>query len=195
MKKGKIIILDGSPSVGKTTIALSIQENKEEPFLYAGIDSFVQMFPSKWISFNPQSMKPEGLEFVFTKDKEGQPVIRFATGQYGERLIHGYINAIKGLAAAGNNVIADGVITKKEWLEYMHTCLEGFACCYVGLYAPLKVLEAREARRFEPKGVARGRFDDVYSLKKQYDLFIDTSKTKPEKAAKQILEFLKHNRE
>lgn len=191
MSKGKIIILDGCPSAGKTTIAKKIQEQSDEPYLYAGIDVFVHMIPAQWITFSQELTKAAGFEFVLGTDEQGRPSIKLGLGEWGEKLILGYVNAIRGLAEAGNNVIADGVITKAKWLEYISLSLKDFDTCFVGLFAPLEVLEERERYRLEPAGQARGRFQEVYSLEKSYDLIIDTSKISPDKAAKNILTSMK----
>lgn len=187
MKQGNIIFLDGSPSAGKTTIAAAIQEASEVPYFYASVDMFVQMMPKRWISFTSALSGKEGFEFALTQNENGRSEIKFGAGPMGENLIQGYLLVVKGLASAGNHVIADGVITKKEWLERMKGELKEFKLLTVCLFAPLGVLEKREKERWEPEGMARGRFDEVYSLKEEYDLIIDTSKISPAKAAREIL--------
>ena len=190
MEKGKIIILNGCPSVGKSTIAEEIQLTVDEPYLYAGIDTFVHMIPSSWFVFTNELTKTEGIQFIIGKDEDGKPTIKLGMTPTLEKLMMGYINAVKGLAEAGNNVIVDGVITKKEWFDYIEERFKGFTTCFVGLYAPLDVLEDRERARWEPDGHARGRFEEVYSLQKEYDIYIDTSKSSAEKAAETIVDFI-----
>jgi chloramphenicol 3-O-phosphotransferase len=45
---GQIIFLNGTSSAGKTTLAHAIQEESQQPYLLAGIDSFFAMVPEKW---------------------------------------------------------------------------------------------------------------------------------------------------
>ena len=188
--KGRIIILDGSPSVGKTTIAKQIQEIAEEPFYYFPIDDFMKKLPSRWIRFTDDLSTVDGIGFQLTTDQNGKAEIKFKAGLYGEKLIQGYINAIKGFSEAGNNVIADAIITDPKWLQWMTNTFSSFPTHFIGLTAPLEVLESREKRRFEPQGTTRGRYKEVYEIEKAYDLMIDTSKVKPEQAAKKILKLV-----
>jgi len=193
MEKGKVIILDGCPSSGKTTIAEEIQASIGDPYLYAGIDTFVHMIPENWISFSSELNKVKGIEFIFSTDEGGKSMIKLGVNPTVEKLVRGYVNAIKGLAEAGNNVIADGVITKKEWFDYIKETFDDLTTCYVGLYAPLEVLEKRESARWDLDGQARGHFKEVYELQKEYDLFIDTSETTVLSAAKTIIDFMKRS--
>lgn len=184
---GHIIILDGSPSVGKSTIAKQIQEIAEEPFYYFPIDEFMKKLHSRWIQFVDDLSIVEGIGYQIGTDEAGKTVIKFRAGPVGEKLIKGYIQTIKGFSETGNHVIADAIITDQVWLEWMEEAFHNLPTHFVGLHAPLGVLEAREKRRFEPEGTTRGRYTEVYAMKKPYDLTIDTSKINAESAAKTIL--------
>ncbi|ADI37465.1 putative Chloramphenicol 3-O phosphotransferase [Waddlia chondrophila 2032/99] len=185
--KGAIIILDGSPSVGKSTIAKEIQEIAEEPYYYLPIDEFVNKLPSRWIHFTDDLTDIEGIGFHPTTDSEGNAEIKFKAGPLGEKLIRGYINAVKGFSKAGNHVVADAIITDLKWLDWLTKQLSQYPVVFIGLHAPLKVLEQREKERFELQGTARGRYQEVYGMKKPYDLEIDTSLISPKEAAVKIL--------
>lgn len=185
--KGKVIILDGSPSVGKSTIAEEIQEIADTPYYYLSVDDFVKKLPLRWMQFTDDLENIEGIGFQPTTDSEGNPEIRFKAGPLGEKLILGYINAIAGFAQAGNCIVADAIITDPKWLEWLSDQLSEFPTFLIGLWAPLEVLEQREKTRFEPQGTTRGRFKEVYSLEKPYDLQIDTSRTTAKEAAVKIL--------
>jgi chloramphenicol 3-O phosphotransferase len=183
---GNIIILDGSPSVGKTTIAEKLQEIMEEPYLYFPIDLFVRRLPTGWIQFARDLTRPAALTYKMETDSEGKPKITLEIGPVGEKLIQGYLNAIQGFSTAGNHVIGDAIITDAKWLESMERTFLHLPVYFIGLFAPLEELEKREKSRFELPGTTRGRFDPVYSLSKEYDLFIDTSKLSSEEAAEKI---------
>lgn len=191
---GNIIILDGSPSVGKSTIARQIQEMADEPFYYFPIDDFMKKLPSRWIQFTDNLSLVEGIGYQMDTDPNGKPLIRFKAGPIGEKLIKGYILAIKGFSESGNHVIADAIITDQVWLEWMEEAFHALPTLFVGLHAPLEVLEVRERKRFEPTGTTRGRYAEVYGIEKPYDLTIDTSKINAEKAAQMILKQLNPDR-
>ena len=49
MNKGKVIVLNGVSSSGKTTLAKAMQEAFDEPYIRLSIDDFINMMPEKLI--------------------------------------------------------------------------------------------------------------------------------------------------
>lgn len=49
MNKGKIIVLNGVSSSGKTTLVKEIQDAFDKPYMRLSIDDFINMMPSKMI--------------------------------------------------------------------------------------------------------------------------------------------------
>jgi energy-coupling factor transporter ATP-binding protein EcfA2 len=60
---GKIVILNGASSSGKTTLLKLLQERLEQPYLNAGIDKFIWMLPERWLVFWPPAPYPGLLRF------------------------------------------------------------------------------------------------------------------------------------
>lgn len=193
-EKGHVIILDGCSSSGKTSTALALQKILEPPYLYVSLDEMMRTLPAQLIELVSASSLSNhdvrGIRFIQQKDEEGKPSISVHLGPYGEKMIYGFINTIKGLVEAGNNVICDTIITDLKWYDLLKKTLQGFSITFIGLYAPLEVLELREINRREPLGLARGRFKAVYQETKKYDLFIDTSQVSIKEAAEQIKTFI-----
>jgi chloramphenicol 3-O-phosphotransferase len=48
LEKGRIIILNGVSSVGKSTLAKTLQERLSDPFYLMDVDTFVRMAPEKY---------------------------------------------------------------------------------------------------------------------------------------------------
>ena len=89
------------------------------------------------------------------------------------------------LAAAGNHLIIDEVLTGEERTEYA-TLLAPYDVFRVGVRAPLDVLEAREAARGDRLiGLARWQFGRVHR-DMAYDLEVDTSAETPLACAERI---------
>jgi len=96
-------------------------------------------------------------------------------------------HAIAAMAAQGNNLIVDDVMLENEHEEYA-TLLSGFETLFVGVFAPLGVLEARERERGDRMiGLARWQYDRVHRGKK-YDLEIDSGSLGPLECATLIKE-------
>jgi chloramphenicol 3-O phosphotransferase len=128
---------------------------------------------------------PDGLIFEKIKD-QGPPSIIIRTGPVLERAMQGMRRAIAAMAAAGNNLIVDEVMIGLDKAQEYRDLLSDFDVRFVGLFAPLDVLEARERERGDREiGLARWQFDRVHQGV-TYDLMIDTATTTPVENARTI---------
>nr|WP_298688681.1 chloramphenicol phosphotransferase [uncultured Dongia sp.] len=178
MKKARIVILNGVGSAGKGSIAKALQTIAAEPFLHVSMDVFCEMLPPAYFDH------PDG--FVFeTMQQDGKPSVVITTGAVGERLLRGMRHAIAAMAAEGNDIIVDDVLLGAEKVEYRQL-LAPFDVYWVGVMAPLDVLETRERDRGDRLiGLARWQFNKVHK-NMTYDLEIDTSKATPLACAQMI---------
>ncbi len=168
---GKIIILNGTSSSGKTCIVRVLQNILEEPYLEAGIDKFIWMMP------------PRYLERPLWDDVLG---LADHAGEAGHTLVAGMHQAIEALSRTGNNVIADHVLVEPAWLRDISDRLYELPAYLIGVRCPLEVLENREKqRKNRTLGQARLQYDLVH-IPGIYDLEVDTSRFTPEECAAQI---------
>ncbi|HSJ87358.1 MAG TPA: AAA family ATPase [Anaerolineales bacterium] len=150
---GKIIIINGPSSSGKTTLALAAQKQFDIPFLRFSFDLFLdnQVLPLEQIrngSFSWEAMRSS----VF-------------------RGIH---RCLPALANAGNNLIFDHIIESKSWLEDLLPSVSGLDVFFVGLHCSLPELERREAERGNRRsGEARTDFETVHNIT-SYDLELNS---------------------
>jgi len=168
MKPGKIIILNGTSSSGKTSIVAALQDMLAEPFLDAGIDKFIWMLPRRYLS------RPLWDE-----------VLGLATeaGPVGQRLMSGMHHTIAALSRAGNNVVADHVLVERQWLLECSRLFSELPALFVGVCCPLEVVERREAERKDRTlGQARAQFQLVHAHG-IYDLEVNTAESSPEGCA------------
>lgn len=170
-KIARIIFLNGVGSVGKTSLAKALQDITTEPFLYVAMDAFMDMMPAAYFDH------PDG--FVFeTIEQDGKPSVVIKTGSVGERTLRGMRHAVVALAAQGNDLIIDDVLLGAEKDEY-RKLLAPFEVHWVGVFAPLDVLEARERSRGDRLiGLSRWQYDKVHK-DMSYDLEIDTNQATP----------------
>jgi chloramphenicol 3-O phosphotransferase len=173
MAQGKIIILNGTSSSGKTSIVKALQTALGEPYLDAGLDRFLWMLPKRY------------LERPLWDDVLG---LASQAGEIGHQLVAGMHQAILALSKSGNNVIADHVLVEPSWVE---ACIDLFGesqIYLVGVHCPLEVLEQREnSRRDRTLGQAKLQFDLVHKYV-LYDVEVDTSISSPEGCANQIMQ-------
>ncbi len=90
------------------------------------------------------------------------------------------------MAAEGNHLVVDEVMIGPEKPREYRRLLARFEVRFVGLFAPLDVLEARERARGDREiGLARWQYERVHR-DKVYDLEIDTATTTPLETARTI---------
>ena len=177
--RSHIVILNGVGSVGKTTTARALQEICAAPLLHVSMDAFLEMLPKAMFGH------PDGLVFE-TIEQQGLPSVAIRTGPVLERAMQGMRHAIAALAAKGNHLVVDEVMTRDGQAGAYRHLLSDFDLRLVGLFAPLEVLEARERQRGDRAiGLARWQYDRVH-CGVVYDLKIDTTKSSPMQSARII---------
>jgi chloramphenicol 3-O phosphotransferase len=116
----------------------------------------------------------------------GGPSLAIATGPVMDRAMHGMRRAVAAMAAAGNDLIVDDVMLGRGEADDYRALLAGQEVRFVGLFAPLDVLEARERARGDRLiGLARWQFDRVHAGV-AYDLRLDTAVDAPAACAERI---------
>lgn len=175
----RIVILNGVGSVGKSSTAKALQVIASGPFLRVSMDSFFEMLPEGMIGH------PEGVVFE-TTERDGVSSVAIRTGPVMQRAMRGMRHAIAAMARQGNDLIVDDVMLGHGEGQEYRDLLAYFDLRFVGLFAPLDVLEARERQRGDRLiGLARWQFDRVHDGL-SYDLEIDTTTTSPLDCAHRI---------
>ncbi len=175
IKPGKIILLNGTSSAGKTSILKELQRILPEPYLDAGIDKFIWMLP------------PRYLDRPLWDDVLGRAV---EAGAMGHQLFSGMHHALAELSKAGLNVVADHVLVEPAWVTECAALLRDLPAYLIGIRCPLQVVEQRERdRRDRTLGQARAQFERVHQFC-VYDFEVDTSTANVEESAQQIAAYV-----
>lgn len=179
MAKPFVIILNGVGSVGKSSAAKALQEVARQPLLHVSMDAFLEMLPPRMVGH------PDG--FVFeTIDDGGKPSVVIHSGPVLARLMSGMRRAVAAMVDEGNSLVVDEVMLGGGEADDYRRLLGGCDLYFVGLFAPLAVLEARERQRGDrAPGLARWQYDRVHRGV-GYDLEIDTTDISPAEAARTI---------
>ena len=185
MGQGNIVLLNGTSSSGKTTIAQALQEVMETPYLHTGIDQFlIERLPKRLIVYSDgiHPATAEGWLAVFRDEALSQVRI----GPMGYQWIAGMYRAIAVLAEEGLDVIVDDVIYDQHVLKIAVQTLPAQQVFFVGIRCPLEVAEGREqARGRRAKRGARTFFNLVH-VHGIYDLEVDSATCSPMECAMQI---------
>ena len=151
---GKIIMLNGASSAGKSTLARLLQQRLDDPFLH--------------------------LSFDHLRDSNSLPMERIRNGTLDwahmrPAVFDGFHRSLHAFAVAGNNLIVDHIIEQEQWLADLVEMLATFDVFFVGVHCPLPELERRErARGDRPLGEAHADFLSVHRFS-VYDLEVDAT--------------------
>lgn len=139
---GKLILLNGATSSGKSSIARALQNMIDEPFWHFSIDHL--------------------------RDAGVLPHDRIERGEFQwsamrEAFFEGFHQSLPAFASAGNNLIVEHIIETQAWMRRLVHLLSGFDVFLVGIHCPLDELERREkARGDRPAGGARRDFETIH---------------------------------
>ena len=163
---GKLIIINGASSSGKTTLALAAQKQFDIPFLRFSFDLLL--------------------------DHNALPLDQIRNGTFSWDLMRpsvfkGIHQCVPALATAGNNVIFDHIIETKGFLHELIQLTSELDVFFVGLHCSLSELERREIQRGNRRsGGARTDFETVHKIT-SYDLELN-SENPVEENAKRLIE-------
>lgn len=178
MTPGQIVILNGAPRSGKSSIASAIQDTFEGVWMNLGVDRFMPMAPARYqpgLGLRPGGERP---------DLEPLIVLLY-------RALYGSIAAHSRL---GLNVVADvghhdAYAVPRGILPHCARQLEGLPVLFVGVYCPLAfILERRRATwGAESAGAtalpAVRLWQQAIHVPGIYDLEVDTAALSPRECA------------
>lgn len=166
MRPGKIILLNGASSSGKSSIARVVQQKTEEPFWRISCDHL--------------------------RDAGALPLARFRSAefdwpQYRERFFIGYERSLAAYAETGNNLIIDYIVETEAVMRRIVYVFREFDVFFVGVHCDVLELERREIARGDRKvGDARRDFDTIHRHAR-YDLEVDSTNDEPQSNADKIV--------
>ncbi|MBX9688911.1 MAG: chloramphenicol phosphotransferase CPT family protein [Candidatus Obscuribacterales bacterium] len=192
MTAGRLIIINGGSSAGKTSMAVAFQEIAQEPYFLLGIDLFWFSMPQKEIDL--ETVSPQYYSWCEDRDEDGKQYFRILPGKYLNESMLARYKSIAAYLDRGLNVIADEVFWTKEWLLESLRVLENYKTYYIGIRCSDQELSRREAARGDRYlGWARG--SQIYAHKDAiYDLEIENSNKSPDECAIEIKNFIESDK-
>ncbi|MDT0473937.1 AAA family ATPase [Streptomyces sp. DSM 41014] len=166
-RQGLVVFLNGTSSSGKSSIAAELLPMLDEPYFHLPVDAFHAM-------------------------RSRVPVPPDALGTVLHRTWQGFHRAVAGMAAAGNNVVVDHVLSAEWRLRDCLAVLSAPDVVFVGVHCDPAELERRERERGDrPAGLAATQTAQVHAHG-VYDLECDTGRSTARACALRIKEFLPH---
>lgn len=162
---GTVILLNGTSSSGKSSIARALLGLLDGTWFHMPVDAF------------------HGL-------RGGNPLAGEGLQAEIDRTVKGFHRAVAGMAAGGNNLVVDHPLSRRWRLLDLLDLLVPEDTVLVGVRCPLPELERRERERGDRQpGLAAQQFDHVHAHE-VHDLDVDTSLLSPEECALRIRDFL-----
>jgi chloramphenicol 3-O phosphotransferase len=166
---GRIVLLNGASSSGKSTLARELLDVFDEAWFHLPVDAFNAMRARKDLA------QPE-LEAILRRTRQG------------------YHRAVAGMVQAGNSVLADCVLSEPWRLDDIVEQWGEIDVTMVGVHCPLDELNRREGARGERvPGTAESQFHVVHSGV-EYDCEVDTSAQSARECAYEIRQMMQDRR-
>ncbi|HEY5795387.1 MAG TPA: chloramphenicol phosphotransferase [Bosea sp. (in: a-proteobacteria)] len=149
---GRIILLNGASSSGKSSLARAIQSRIDTPFWHISIDHL--------------------------RDSGVLPTTRIRSGEFDWRMMReafflGFERSLLAYVEAGNDLIVEHIMESARWLLRLAETLSGHDVFFVGVHCDLAELERREGLRGDrPLGDARRDYHRIHSYC-LYDVEVD----------------------
>lgn len=141
---GKVILLNGASSSGKSSLARALQAVLDEPFWHISIDHLLAAG-------------------VLPKDRIDSG--DFSWSELRPLFFDGFHRCVPALAQAGNNLIVEHIVETEAWLLRLLDFTVELDVFYVAVHCPLPELERREQERGDRRiGEARGDFEAIHAF-------------------------------
>lgn len=187
--RGQIIILNGTSSSGKSSIAKELQSMLAGLTLHTGIDHFVQMLPDDFVVLS-DGIDPAAVEgLLWVTVDAGKRVTEFRFGPQAIAFKESLYRSAKAMASTGFNVIVDDVLMDERVLKSVCQLLAGEAY-FIGVRCPKEESVRREIERGDRfPGLVETQFDIVHRHG-LYDWEVDTLANSPVECAISIQQLL-----
>ncbi|GHI09797.1 phosphotransferase-like protein [Streptomyces cellostaticus] len=163
--RGTVILLNGTSSSGKSSIARELLDVLDGTWFHLPVDAFHAM-------------------------RGGRPLADEDLQAEIDRTAKGFHRAVAGMAAAGNNLVVDHPLSRRWRLLDLLDLLVPDDVVLVAVRCPLSELERRERERGDRQpGLAALQYGQVHSHG-PHDLDVDTSLLSPQECALRIRDFL-----
>jgi chloramphenicol 3-O phosphotransferase len=189
MMEGGVVLLNGTSSAGKGTIARAIQaQSGDDVWLHRGLDHMIGGIDgSLRHDVDTANLGPIGPGWTIPF-RDGVILGAPRLGRVALQLIDGMYREAAAIAKDGDRVILDDVIFDKRVLGLAANALAGTRTLFVGVRCPLEIAIEREVRRGDRAIGGAAVFDPLVHDPGVYDLQVDTSLQGPDECARAILD-------
>ncbi len=200
MQLGQVIILNGAPRSGKSSIATAIQEASDELWMNLGADRYIRITPEQYrpgVGLRPAGIDKMEVKPFAQRDKIETLVPLMYAAMYDSIAAHSRL----GLNVVTDVGHHDDYARPQEILFDCARRMEGLPVLFVGVRCPVEIVwERRRSTWLKEQEIPDGtpppysvhRWNSEVHNPGIYDLEVDTSTMSPEECGQVILRHLKH---
>jgi chloramphenicol 3-O phosphotransferase len=144
-----ILLLIGTSSTGKTTLARALQKTLPGYWQYMSLDVFFAGMPEQYGGGLNGPLSAVGFNY-----QQKETDARISYGDIGEKVLHGMISSATAFAKDGTDVIFDDMILDEGHANIWGDALKGIESITIHLSAPTDTLINRNGVRNNPPGLA-----------------------------------------
>jgi len=189
MSDGTIIILNGTSSAGKSSIARELQAILDEPYLLTGVDHFLRQLPHSYLVYS-DGVTPSSADGWLLVFRDGAMNELPRIGSMGYRALAGMYAAIGAWAASGNHAIVEDAIYDPRVLKSAVNALHRLPAFFVGVRCDLEVAMQRERERGDRALGGAKVFHEHVHAHGIYDFEVDSTTATASECAQQIRAWL-----
>lgn len=184
-----VILLNGTSSAGKTTLAKQLQQALPGCWQHMALDQFRDGLPDHYRGLNaPEGTTGAAGLNVVPNTAHDPAFTEVVFGKDGQKMLRGMRRAMRAMIDAGVNIIIDDILLTPDFLrDYLEVFNEN-QVLLVGVRCDLAIIEDREAQRLGRfPGTAAGQFFSCHAHE-TYDVEVDTGRQSPEACAAKVID-------
>lgn len=192
MSRGRILVLNGTSSAGKTTLANALQKALAGKHEQMGLDLTLQSVPSELFLIT-DDIDHAPVEGWLIPIRNGVQLTLPTLGPAALAELEKMYASFGARADAGANLIVDDVLWHPRALAMAVTHFAGRDAWLVDVYCPTEIAVEREKRRSDRAAGGAALFAEVHRHG-IYDIKVDTSLLTPDEAAQHVIRELSPGR-
>ena len=186
MRPGRILVLNGAPSSGKTTLARALQSLLSEPHQIVGLDRWLSSVPRELLTVVDDPNHPPVDGFLIPI-RDGVQIALPTLGAAALEVISNMYASFASVADAGTNLIVDDVLWHPAARAMAIAQFADRDAWLIGVFCPIEIAVEREQARGDRARGGAVLFGDLVHAHVVYDYAVDTSILSPGEAAKAIV--------
>jgi chloramphenicol 3-O-phosphotransferase len=170
-----IIVLIGTSSSGKSSVAHSLQQSLGDGWLQFSADTYLGMLGDKFLGLHPDNPEVTIPNDICYAKKHDDGTYEIIPGKLCSKLYITIPDVLETIAKQGFNIIVDSLIDSEEVLEIYRNKCTPFDALFVYLDIDENTMEQRERNRGNRLNGSAKHWLKSITCRNSADLIIDTT--------------------